>query len=414
MLKRMMALVVIAAFMAIAVPAVASAESLWVAKASKVAGNGKSCTQPGYNAIQPAITAAGAGATIHVCTGTYEEQLEIAKPLTITAAGTATVKLPSAPANSTGSCSKALAANAQEVVEACGAGSLKITGLNVEGGWATGTCNNNLYGILASGGTQLSYTNASVLKAGAVPINGCQGGIGIQIGGKTEEASAKLTNITINEYQKNGINAFGPGTKATINGSTVTGAGPTNVIGQNGVEWGYGASVKINKSSLTKNQYEGNVSATGVIAFESGTGSSIKNSDISENDIGVYYEESGTTKLTLTGDKFTSDRYLGLFVLEGEAVVKKSTFNGGEDGIGLYQFSGEANGPKVFASEDTVENMSSYAVIGYSDKAAGDPPGSATITKSKISNNPAGAGVTESVFSENPPSLQIFTTPSDT
>ena len=58
---------------------------------------------------------------------------------------------------------------------------------------------------------------------------------------------------------------------------------------------------------------------------------------------------------------------------EGNATVNNDTFNGGEDGIGLYQFKGEASGPTGTGTGDKIENMSSYAIIGYSDNEAGDP-----------------------------------------
>ena len=61
-------------------------------------GNGTSCAAPGFNTVQAAVTAAPAGATVKVCGGTYIEQVEITKSLTLTGTnGTVTLALPASP-----------------------------------------------------------------------------------------------------------------------------------------------------------------------------------------------------------------------------------------------------------------------------------------------------------------------------
>jgi hypothetical protein len=127
----MVALALTTAIAITAAPAVASAESLWVSHAPTVAGNGNGCTKPGYNAVQEALNKASSEATIHVCSGAYEEQLQVTKAVKLIAAGTATVKLPATPANSTTTCGEALGATTQAVIDICGAGSVRITGVNV-------------------------------------------------------------------------------------------------------------------------------------------------------------------------------------------------------------------------------------------------------------------------------------------
>jgi hypothetical protein len=394
-----------------ATPAVAGAQSLWVSHAPTVAGNGKGCTKPGFDAVQAAISAAPSGATIQVCAGTYEEQLQITQPVNLKAAGAATVKLPATPANSTSSCGQALSATTQAVVDICGSGTVKISGVNVEGGWPSSTCNDNLYDILVGSGANLKLTNSSVLGAGDSPINGCQGGVGVQVGSHhgSQAGTASLQNDTINGYQKNGVTVDGSGSSATIKNTTVVGAGPTNVIAQNGIQVSRGAVAKITSSSITGDQYSGeSTAATGIIFYQAANGSKITNSTISNDDIGIDFEESGTSQLSVSGSKFDGNRYTSLYILEGSVSIKKSTMNGGEDGIDLYQFASENAGAAGTATSDTIENMSSYAVVGFSDKEPTDPGGTFRVIKSKISGNPAGASVAESVFSESP-SLTITT-----
>src|SRR5580704_11466150 len=105
--KQGMAVLTATAAALAAVPAAASAGSLWVAHAPTVKGSGKSCTSPGYSTIQSAVNEDSSGAKIEVCTGTYVEQLQITRGLSIVAAGSVTVQLPENPANSTTECDKA-------------------------------------------------------------------------------------------------------------------------------------------------------------------------------------------------------------------------------------------------------------------------------------------------------------------
>ena len=398
-LKHMIGLTVIVALIAmLAVPALASATSLWVSPSPTVAGNGKSCTEPGFNSIQTAINTASAGNSIKVCSGTYSEQLTFTKSLTLKSAGTPVVKLPAAPVNSTTACGTALSTaghTAQDEIEVCGAVTVKVSGLAIEAAWPSGTCDDDLYGIYVGGTATLSLSNSRILAAGAQPINGCQGGIGIEVGtGRTapaETGTATLTNDLVEGFQKNGINIIASGSKATLKKVTVKGAGPTSVIAQNGIEIGEGAEATISRSSSSDDIYTPQtVVSTGMIVFESSVGPQVSSSTFESDDVGIYYAESGTATLTVTGSKFLGETFDGVFFEEGHTVLNKDTFDGGEDGIGMYQSSGETSGPTGTGSADKIENMSSYAVAGFSDKEPTDPPGLFKISKSQISNNPLG------------------------
>ena len=415
--KHVTGLTVIVALMAmLAVPALASATSLWVSPSPTVTGNGKSCTEPGFNSIQDAINTASTGNTIKVCSGTYSEQLTFTKSVSLKPAGTPVVKLPAVPANSTSACGTALSTaghTAQDAVELCGAVTVKVSGLAIEAAWPAGTCNDDLYGIYVGGGATLSLSNSRILAAGAQPINGCQGGVGIEVGtGRTtpaETGTATLTNDLVEGFQKNGINVIASGSKATLKKVTVKGAGPTNVIAQNGIEIGEGAEATITKSSSSDNIYTPQtVVSTGMIVFGSSVGPQVTSSTFENDDVGIFYYESGTATLTVTSSKFLGDTFDGVFFEEGHTVLNKDTFDGGEDGIGMYQSSGETSGPTGTGTGDKIEGMSSYGVAGFSDKEPIDAPGLFKISNSQISDNPLGANVQHSVFSESN-SLEIVT-----
>ena len=113
---------------ALIAPTAADASSpgtLWVNSGTTVTGNGTSCAAPGYNTIQAAINAASPQATIEVCAGTYAEQLQITKSVTINGIGNVEVTLPSSVANATTACDTAPGTGAfqpdQDGISICGA-----------------------------------------------------------------------------------------------------------------------------------------------------------------------------------------------------------------------------------------------------------------------------------------------------
>ena len=410
-----------------AAPAVASATTVWVNRsAPAVAPPGTSCAAPGYNTIQSAISAAGtaAGSTISVCASTYREQIVIEKPLSIkNSGGAVAIALPASPAASTTACDTA---EEEDLISICVAGAVKLSGLTLEARWPENTCKENLFGIFAGGKAAVSIANTNVLHAGAEPINGCQGGVGIQIGRAltNQVASATINTVLVTGYQKNGIDVAYTGSKATIKKATVTGAGPQapgdhNDIAQNGIEVAFGAGAKISESTVSANECENPVcgpndltqtQATGVLLIEEAKGTSVSKSTIEHNDIGVYHlsaVETTRPQASISGNTLLEDRDEAVVLDQGFATVNENTITGpGNIGIQLLQYSGQAFGPKGTGNKDTITNMSEWAIQGLSDLSPSDEFGSFTITNSKISNNP-GATPEGSVTTNNPSKLPI-------
>jgi hypothetical protein len=416
---------------------------LWVSHGQAVAGNGTSCTHPGYNEIQAAIAAARAKATIDVCTGTYVEQLQITRAVKLTAQGAVKVELPSEPRDSTTACDTAPGTGAyqpdQELIAVCGSGTVTISGLTLEAYWGALECDDSLYGILVGGGADLDLLDTSIAGAGANPINGCQGGVAVQIGmawtEPVEVGQATLTDDTISGYQKNGITVDGAGSKAAILGTSVTGAGPTEATAQNGIQVSNGAQASISKSTITGDEcnnptcgedllssYQG----AGILFYGAAAGSKVSDSTISDSDIGVYVYDAAATapsasQVSILGDTLTDDRYESVALDQGWATVNSDKLEGGDVGIELLQYgagsepephSGQSYGPKGTGTKDTISDMSRWAVQGLSDEqSAEDLPGSFSISASKLSGNP-GLTVAGSVHS-NSPNLLLTTAKSD-
>jgi hypothetical protein len=413
-------------------PALASASTVWVSNAKSVKAPFNSCQNPGYNSIQTAIE--GPSTTIRVCAGVYKEQLQIKRALTLTGESGAVIQLPASPADSTSACA---ASGEQDLVSVCGfsGATIKMSALTFEAYWPANTCSDELYGITVGGGANLSLTNSVVLGAGAQPLNGCQGGVGVQIGRHytAQVATATLTADQISGYQKNGITVDNAGSQATIKQVTITGAGPAP-LAQNGIQVSRGAVAKIAEDTISKDEcavascgdgsyLELEEDAAGVLLYQEGAGTSVATSHIDENDLGVSHiamVETTKAQVKITGDVLEGDRYAAVMLGQGFATVSKDEMRGGAVGILLLQYWAPASqewppaqefGPKGNGSEDTIAGMTKHAVEGLSDNEANDQFGSFTITKSAISGNPGSVG--ESVFTNNPAKLKIITNSSD-
>ena len=410
---RFKLLVVLAAVVAVGlVPTsslAAGPKNLWVSSAMvSTADNG--CAKPGYNTIHSAINAAPAGATIHVCTGTYVEALAITQPVSLVAVGPVSVELPATPANSTTACDTAPGTGAfqpdQDAIVICTPGTVNLTGLTIDAAWPAGTCNDSLYGILVAGGATLNLVNSSIVAAGAVPLNGCQGGVGLQVGmawtTPVEAGHANLSNVKIGGYQKNGVTVDGAGSSANIAGTTVTGIGPTTSIAQNGIQVSNGAMGTIYESTISGNECDvavcgpdilNNTQAIGVLFFGAAPGSSVTGSNISGNDVGVY--NAGQTApvapaVSVLANTLVANRYAGVLLDQGWTTVSGDSIIGGNVGIGVLQYNGQAFAANGTAFLDVIRNASIAAVQVESDQAAtGDRSGTLTLSVSQLRGNGA-------------------------
>ena len=404
----------------VAAPAIASA-TVWVSPQPVTTGF-NSCAKPGYNSIQKAIDVNAPNTTIHVCTGTYAEQLHIEKAVTI-APGTGetpTVTLPASPSDSTTPCD---AAEQQDLITVCAKGNkevVRISGLTLEGRWTgAANCGKNYYDVFVGGTANLLLTNSSILHAGAEPLNGCQQGIGIRVGrnATSQVGTATLSGVNVSGYQKGGIVVDGVGSKATIMKGAVTGVGPNGFenqethlpeptnIAQNGIQVSRGAEGKMIEEKITANECaapscgantlaQEEEDAAGVLFYKESKGSVTK-STINKNDIGVYHLGEccvTTPQASITSNTLEEDRFWGVVLDQGVAAVSKNKIignNAANVGIQLIQYVGQENGAQGKGSEDEITGMTKCGVEGFSDNNPSDQVGSLTLTatKAKFSGN---------------------------
>lgn len=415
----LMSVAIVAAGVTVAPMAATAKDSTFpVYVASGPLGSGRSCSSPNFNTVQSALNAVPAGSTIHVCSGTYVQQLTITQPVTIIGVGGPVIQLPASPVNTRTACDTAPGTGSyqpdQDGVSICTSGTVSISGVTFSDLWPSGTCNDSLYGLLVAGGATLDLTNSTEDGAGASPINGCQGGVGIQVGmawtTPVEVGHAVLDDVTVDSYQKNGITIDGTGSSATVDDATVTGAGQTDQTAQNGIQVSNGATATIDDSVISQNECDVascgpdsmvDYQAAGVLLYGAGT-TTVEGCTINDNDMGVYSYAGGSTapstpNTVVKSSSFNDDRYESALLDQGDASLSKDTFDGGTVAVQMLQYAGQSFGAVATVTKAHVYNMSYAAVQVYSDQSASDVAGSITVSKSRISNNPLGATVAGSV-----------------
>jgi len=238
---------------------------------------GTDCTgssSPGtiYSTIGAAVTAAASGDTIVVCPGTYEEQVVITgKDLTLLGQPGAIIVATSGAVGA--------------MVDVSGA-AVTVAGFITNGNAGAGRSNcqagaNRFSGIRFHDQASGAITHNTIVDVHLPSgLLGCQEGVGIEI--RDLDASDGGTTVavmdnTVVSYQKGGIVANGEGVSARIFGNTVVGFGPTTVIAQNGIQFGFGAAGTADGNYIQGNFYSpATFASAGILVFGFQQGSNVQ------------------------------------------------------------------------------------------------------------------------------------------
>lgn len=273
-----------------------------------------------YATIQLAINAANptGGDKIVVAAGNYTEQLSINKCVTIEGAGVGTTNILSPPALTA---STVTGFGGYAIVEVRGNSYVTITGVTISGPVPFGGAGRT-HGIFVSENATLKMTNSRVTALhGSGGINGVQDGVGIRAGSTAANTTGilDLDNVTVDDFQKNGIDVDRTGSSATITNSTVAGIGPTAILAQNGIWADYGADLTVTHSTIKDLSYTGGPDATvGIGPYNSGS-VIIDNNQFIGVDEGVYAlnpSPPGTpSSLSITNNTFTNNLEYGIIYM---------------------------------------------------------------------------------------------------
>jgi parallel beta-helix repeat protein len=357
-----------------------------------------------FKTIKHATDTAVAGDTINVHAGTYSEQVNVSKNLTLTGdgAGSTTIQAPST-----------LTADADgkmNLVEFRGGISDTMSGFTVSGPGPSG-CNSISTGIAALGGASLNVSATNVTSIRDSTLSGCQNGEGIRVGtprdsGTPSVGSLTASHVQVTDFQKNGVVVAGPGSTGTISDTTITGAGATATIAQNGLEIIGGALGTVNHNILSNIECD-NAScnpdplqqyyATGISTTSAATGTVVSNNTVSHTDVGI--DSDGTGK-TITGNTLTDNRFEGIFLYQGNATVSGNTITGGKIGVEIAAF----NGDTVNAQGTLTKNLISGATTAGIQLQIGPANTTtlATITGDSNSIHDNGIGVNNTITTGTP------------
>ncbi len=270
---------------------------LWVDDDSPQTGTGGR-VQEGINLVT--------GSTVNLAAGTYEEQVEISKDLALEGAGTSTVIL--SPDNlstyfTTSSGDK------YPIVYIHDADNVTVQDLVVDGA-GKGNANNEFIGIAYrnAGGT---VDNCLIKDVKDTPFSGA--GHGVAFYCYNTDGSGRTVNVTGNEFTGFQKNAMALNTDSTtpltvdVSDNTITGAGATDVIAQNGIQvWSEQGTGTVENNTISGIGYDNTASSTKWVAssiLTYYTSLDIADNTVTGAQVGIY--DYAASSLNISGNEFS-------------------------------------------------------------------------------------------------------------
>ena len=279
--------------------------------ATVMGGNAFSTPQAGINAV------ANSDGTVNLSGGTFPAGFTVSgkSGLTIVGAGAGSTTIQPSTLISSGITHK-YTGNMQVSVLVNNSTNVTISGMTITGnGSAPGAGGPDAL-VLWNGSTG-TLQNDDI--TGDYTINGDQTGQGIAVDGSSGTVSLAVNDTNVSGFQKNGIDVIdgnGATTGATdtttlnVSGGSITGAGSTGAIAQNGIVlWDRGGgsvSGSINGTTISGFHYTpldipGGDYATGVLTYGTNASATVTQSTLTDSDLSVVNATSAGT-LSATND----------------------------------------------------------------------------------------------------------------
>jgi parallel beta-helix repeat protein len=353
-----------------------------------------SCTSlVNFATIQQAVNAVPAGSIVKICPGTYQEQVLITERLTLegfaSAGSDSIVILPPASGLLQNTTDPSGAVAAQILVQDT-AGPVLISNLTVDGtGNQISGCSADVRGIVyqnASG--TVNHVAARNQVPGDVP-SGCQSGQGIFVETDPGMISTVIVeNSSVHNYNKNGIVARYAGATLTATANYVRGNGVVASGGaaQNGIEFAYSATGKINNNSIIDNIYGDLTVATSsdILLFDTAENSSItvSGNTVGDSNIPIALETDTANVgdgVTVSGNKVLGGTTLdGIDVCTNGNTIKTNTIaDSTQSGLHLDGSCGGTGNNNTISGNTFVEG---YCAGILADASTTDTIGAETYT----------------------------------
>ena len=338
--------------------------------------------------IQAAVDHAAPGDTVSIAAGTYVEQVEINKALTLDG-GNKEVVIIESPDTLTEKFTTV--ADNYPIVFVHDTDGVTIRDLTVDGA-GKGNANFRFIGI---GYSDASGTVEGVRVTGVreTPINGNQHGVGIFAFAASGTArTIAVTNSQFDDYQKSGLVLAGADLTATVTGNTVVGAGPTEFIEQAGIQAGFGAGGSITGNEISLHDFiPGTLAAAAVLIFEAAPGVDIMNNDVHDNMQGIFVHSSNN--VGVRGNTVTDIESVGVYAfLSDSGRYEANSIT--SSGVGLWN----ADSSTTTITRNTIDANSHGIVI---DGASTN----VQVIENEVTNNTASSsGIHVQGFEDTSPS----------
>lgn len=251
--------------------------------------------------VQEGVDAASTGWTVNVAPGTYEEQIEITKSLSLRGEGASNTTIKS-PTSLTKKFITAGPTNNFPIIYVHDASNVMVRDLTVDGA-GRGNGNYRFIGVgyRNAGGIVEACTIKDIRET---PISGTQHGVAIYaFADNGTDRTLNVTNNLLTGFQKNGTAFSGANLSVTASDNTVVGAGPVGFIAQNGLQLSFGARGTITNNNVSGIAYTGpGWSATGILVYAASGNAVTSGNTVTNAMVGIWYI---TTEGSVTGNTVT-------------------------------------------------------------------------------------------------------------
>lgn len=241
--------------------------------------------------VQEGVNLVNANGTVRAVTGTYQEQVEISKALTLQGDGPGSTTILS-PATLTQLFVTSGPNNNYPILYVHDTDNANIEDLLVDGD-GQGNANYRFIGIgyRNAGG---AIDNVNIIDIANTPIDGSQHGVGLYaFADNGTNRTLNTSNSTITGFQKNGTVFAGANLTVNFTTNTVTGAGPINFMAQNGVQLSNMATGTIGNNTVSGFAYTPYTwSSTGILVYNAAGSIPTTGNHVSESMVNIYYINS--------------------------------------------------------------------------------------------------------------------------
>lgn len=320
--------------------------------------------------IQAVINSAFPGDVVQLSNGTYIEEIYINKDITLqgNGIGASVIQCPTTPNPLTNTfVFTPTGATYHAFVLVENTANVVIQQLTIDGNSQPTNFLSNRFDGLAyhnAGGTIQNIHATNVQDSS--PGGGTQHGFAIA--GAIDDSNPHTINVTdctIDNFQKAGIDMRGNTLHAVLTGNTITGETPPSLANANGIVVQFGALATIDSNIVThlRSTVVGN-DAVGILLSGAGANSSVTNNTSNDSDLGIY-SANALGNITISNNIVNDNLDLGIYVqdtagtstLQGNLLTDNVNYN-------MYLFNSSTNNAFLLGQNQFIGSQRGLTVQG--------------------------------------------------